>query len=99
MELAYKFCKLAASQGIAEARAFILKIKATLEPRACAACAAVEPALGTYQKCAACRSVRYCGAECQRAHWKAVHTGECKEMADKAETEKRGVFASMSRGR
>jgi len=29
------------------------------------------------KKCAACRRVRYCGARCQRQHWKEVHKKEC----------------------
>ena len=98
-ELAYKLCKLAASQGDEDARPLLVTIKAALEPRACAACSSVEAVVRTYQKCAGCNVARYCGAECQRAHWKAAHKHECKAMAEQAEAEKRGVFASMSQGR
>ena len=98
-ELAFKLCKLAASQGHEKARPLLAHIKTALIPRTCAACASVEATARTYKKCAGCNAVRYCGAECQRAHWKTVHKGECKELADKAEAEKRGVFASMSQGR
>jgi hypothetical protein len=96
IELAYKLCKLAASQGQENAIGLLPAMKSALEPRACASCAVVESAARTYPKCAGCNVVRYCGAECQRAHWKA-HKGECKELLAKAETEMRGVFASMSK--
>lgn len=52
----------------------------------------------TYPKCERCRVVYYCNAACQHAHWK-THKLECQALADKAEAEKRGVFASMSQGR
>ena len=95
IELAYKYCKAAERQGDPCAHTLLPKIKASLQPRACIACATVEQTVGTYQKCAGCRMVRYCGAECQRAHWKATHTHECKQMMAAAEEERRGVFASM----
>ena len=90
---------LPGSLPVMNREAFSLAIKAALEPRACAACASVEAVVRTYQKCAGCNVARYCGAECQRSHWKAAHKGECKAMAEQAEAEKRGVFASMSQGR
>ncbi len=33
------------------------------------------------KQCGGCRAVRYCGAECQRAHWREGHKAECKELA------------------
>ena len=30
------------------------------------------------QKCGACEEVRYCGRQCQKAHWLAEHKRECK---------------------
>ncbi len=32
------------------------------------------------KQCGGCRAVRYCGAECQRAHWREGHKAECKEL-------------------
>ena len=95
LELALKLCKLACAQGLEDARFQLLIIQAALEPRTCGACATVEPKVRTYQKCNACRVVYYCGAECQRAHWKAAHKHECSRLKGEAEAEKRGVFASM----
>ncbi|KAL2132578.1 hypothetical protein VTI74DRAFT_3633 [Chaetomium olivicolor] len=31
--------------------------------------------------CTACKAAVYCGAACQRAHWRAVHRAECKMFA------------------
>ena len=39
---------------------------------ACAGC----PARGA-KLCAACKRVRYCGADCQKKDWKARHKAEC----------------------
>ncbi len=33
------------------------------------------------KSCNRCRAVRYCGADCQRAHWREGHRAECKELA------------------
>ena len=35
---------------------------------------------GASMQCSRCKSARYCGAECQRAHWKA-HKPDCKKIA------------------
>ncbi len=34
-----------------------------------------------FKQCGGCRAVRYCGAECQRVHWREGHKAECKELA------------------
>ncbi len=34
-----------------------------------------------FKQCGGCRAVRYCGADCQRAHWREVHKAECKALA------------------
>lgn len=41
----------------------------------CAACGAT----GSLKRCAGCRGVRYCGAACQRAHWRQ-HAAECRRL-------------------
>ncbi|KAG2493676.1 hypothetical protein HYH03_008190 [Edaphochlamys debaryana] len=33
------------------------------------------------KQCSRCKCVRYCGAACQKAHWKAGHKAECQEAA------------------
>ena len=55
-------------------------VKRVKDVRACANCAAVEPEAGTFPKCDSCKCTWYCGAECQRVHWKATHKRECKEI-------------------
>ncbi len=34
-----------------------------------------------FKQCGGCRVVRYCGADCQRAHWREGHREQCKELA------------------
>ncbi|KAL2759100.1 hypothetical protein ACRALDRAFT_1080656 [Sodiomyces alcalophilus JCM 7366] len=34
----------------------------------------------TLKRCTACRSVAYCGAACQKAHWALIHGRECKPL-------------------
>ncbi len=33
-----------------------------------------------FKQCGGCRAVRYCGAGCQRAHWREGHRAECKTL-------------------
>jgi len=42
----------------------------------CANCGSVEP-----RHLCTCNAVRYCGRECQKVHWKAVHKAECRTTA------------------
>ncbi len=37
-----------------------------------------------FKQCGGCRAVRYCGADCQRAHWREGHRAECKLLAPEA---------------
>jgi hypothetical protein len=48
---------------------------------ACAQCGVTAETLegGKLKECSACRSVRYCGRECQTADWPA-HKATCKRM-------------------
>ena len=46
--------------------------------QACAYCMAHEGNL-KLRKCAQCRAVVYCSAECQKKHWK-VHKQQCKRL-------------------
>ena len=48
--------------------------------RYCAACGNPEMKKKLLQ-CAACARVLYCGRECQKAHWKAGHKGQCRPAA------------------
>ncbi|KAM0330055.1 hypothetical protein ACHAQA_004226 [Verticillium albo-atrum] len=43
----------------------------------CSHCLAHPP---TPRRCAACKSVAYCAAACQKAHWSAVHARECAAL-------------------
>ena len=51
-------------------------------PLLCANCLSAAPAGSKYKKCGGCQCVFYCGATCQKAHWKS-HKKECAEMARK----------------
>ena len=48
-------------------------------------------AAGKLLMCASCGVAKYCGRECQVAHWKAGHNAECKVLA--AERKGRGATA------
>ncbi len=49
-------------------------------PRCCNFGGESEGALPLKQ-CGGCRAVRYCGADCQRAHWREGHRAECAALA------------------
>lgn len=51
------------------------ELAAYVESRA--SCANQGCPRGGLKKCSGCHRVRYCGKECQKAHWKAVHKREC----------------------
>lgn len=51
-------------------------------PSVCTYC--LRPAAGgadPLRACTRCRSARYCGPGCQRAHWQAAHSRECRPLA------------------
>mmetsp|Transcript_15165 Transcript_15165/g.21537 ORF Transcript_15165/g.21537 Transcript_15165/m.21537 type:complete len:409 (-) Transcript_15165:215-1441(-) len=43
----------------------------------CANCNKVEPGLGEFKRCIQCKTVVYCGKDCQKKHWKAGHKKVC----------------------
>jgi hypothetical protein len=58
-----------------------------IELKECAHCQSSEKARGDYSLCGGCKKVHYCGAECQRTHWRE-HKVACKQAAaEKAEEE------------
>jgi hypothetical protein len=46
--------------------------------RSCAQCSAMETHADGFKRCGGCRKPVYCGAECQRLHWRAGHKLQCK---------------------
>jgi hypothetical protein len=51
----------------------------SLEENCCAYCEeSPKRAAMTLSRCGACKKVAYCGAACQKAHWKA-HKALCKK--------------------
>lgn len=46
----------------------------------CGNCGLSESALGQFKRCQQCRSVFYCGRECQKLDWK-IHKVNCKQTA------------------
>lgn len=76
-------CKF--SEMFEENHAFInKKLEKEAELRLCDAegCSAKEAMRGCFSLCSKCRSVRYCGRECQKAHWK-VHKSNCVTKKEK----------------
>ena len=49
-------------------------------------CTTLRPSSKKYfvEWCAGCKSVRYCGAKCQRVDWKGNHKGACKQFQAEA---------------
>jgi hypothetical protein len=45
--------------------------------RTCSQCGIQGAAGSTMKRCGQCRVPRYCGAACQKKHWKAGHKTEC----------------------
>jgi hypothetical protein len=76
------------------------KLQATLKavpvpvppPRSCARCGSEE--LPRLRVCRGCDAVRYCGRECQRAHW-LEHRACCSKLAAGAGA---GAGAEVERG-
>jgi hypothetical protein len=59
------------------ARAMAMHVERQSAASACAACGARAGQPGVrLQMCSRCKQVRYCGPQCQRAHWRA-HKAEC----------------------
>ncbi len=58
----------------------LLRVRVCGNPRCANFGGDYEDALPLKQ-CGGCRAVRYCGADCQRAHWREGHKAECKELA------------------
>ena len=62
-----------------------MSMAASPPERAAPVCAACGAESGTLSRCGRCRSVWYCSADCQRAHWKKTHKRECGKTAASAE--------------
>ncbi len=43
------------------------------------------------KQCGGCRAARYCGADCQRAHWREGHRAECRALAAAAVAAENGA--------
>jgi TPR repeat protein len=59
--------------GLMEAKPLLEKLEKDMRAR-CANCKKVTLEL---QNCARCKAVMYCGAPCQKLHWKAGHKMDC----------------------
>ena len=47
---------------------------------------------GAHSVCSGCRQALYCGAPCQRAHWKAGHKLQCKDHFKRLQSSVRRAF-------
>ena len=50
------------------------------QPPTCSVCGKFPRPGEKIKRCSACKSVLYCGRECQEADWKAGHKDKCKGM-------------------
>ncbi len=58
----------------------LLRLRVCGNPRCCNFAGEYEGAL-PLRRCGGCGAVRYCGAECQKAHWREGHKAECRRSA------------------
>ncbi len=63
----------------------------TVLPNKCANCLKEPGENELFKKCGRCCSVRYCSADCQRAHWKSGHKQACIPTSQPAPKEKDGA--------
>jgi MYND finger len=63
------------AQGILD---MIKNLRHMPELMSCRNCNKRKQEVGPIRKCTGCGLVGYCGKECQREHWDAVHKEECK---------------------
>lgn len=67
-------------QGVERAVQDLVEIH-TEPVAACVVCGKEEgPEEGSLLRCSACKQVHYCGAECQKSDWNAVHKNECAKL-------------------
>ncbi len=57
---------------------------ALVELHQCGSCGKNEAALGKFLNCARCKSVSYCGRDCQKNHWQNGHKKICKEKVSRS---------------
>ncbi len=63
---------------------------AMFESEASATCWSCGQTFHSLKACARCKCAKYCGKECQTAHWKLVHKTHCKLMESILELTGRG---------
>lgn len=63
---------------------YVPEVKAAPAPKTCAECGLVNEA---FSKCTACKTVAYCGADCQKKHW-PIHRPDCLRSQGKDVPEK-----------
>jgi hypothetical protein len=71
-----------ASVGPEVSNQVILNAKKLLTGLCCCHCSAIEYQKEKFAKCSGCKSVLYCGVECQKADWTANHKKECARLKD-----------------
>ena len=72
------------TQGILD---MIKNLRCMPELTSCRNCSKRKQEVGPIRRCISCGLVGYCGKECQREHWDAVHKEECKILREVARLE------------
>merc|ERR1712167_82592 len=77
--LGFDFTKTEAREQLSATPGYLARLENSRTQVKCQYCGESN---GKLMRCARCRSVLYCGAQCQRAHWEA-HKKHCRKVKKK----------------
>lgn len=75
------WARKAVAEGNVEAKSLVDQMESGC--KLCGKCLKRPSSSVALKTCSRCQAIGYCGAECQRAHWKAGHKRDCFDVAGK----------------